>query len=416
LTTQPLKHVADIWFSNVDKKSVDGQVRVRLCNYTDVYYNDRIVAHMPFMEATATPDQVARFSLRAGDVLLTKDSETADDIGVSAHVAEDLPGVICGYHLALVRPRVGAVDGRYLHWALTATSSRGQLEVAATGVTRFGLRQDVVAGMLVPTPYLAAQVAIANYLDAETARINRALAVRQRQLAILEERRTTLLGDAMTGRLPGTAAILRAEPRPLRLFAHVDLGRARSPENAVGPSMARYLRAANVKNGHLDLASVAEMNFTPTEQRAYALRRGDVLVTEGAGSLAAVGANAAWDGELEGTVCFQNHLLRLRARDGHDSRFLAWWARFAYVTGLFASLATGAQILNLGAENVRALRVRMPSPTEQRSIASYLDDAIGAIEASREAIVRQVHLLLERRQAVITAAVSGHLEVSGTAA
>jgi restriction endonuclease S subunit len=260
------------------------------------------------------------------------------------------------------------------------------------------------------------QRAIADYLDAETARIDKALAARQRQLAVLDERRTTVLGDAMTGRLPGTAVILRAEPRPLRLFAHVDLGRARSPENAHGPSMVRYLRAANVKNGHLDLGSVAEMNFTPTEQRAYALRRGDVLVTEGAGSLAAVGANAAWDGELDGTICFQNHLLRLRARDGHDSRFLAWWARFAYETGLFASLATGAQILNLGAENVRALRVRMPSPAEQRSVASYLDNAIGAIEASSEAIMRQVQLLLERRQVVIAAAVTGQLEYSGTAA
>jgi type I restriction enzyme S subunit len=185
---QPLKRVADVWCSNVDKKSVDGQIPVRLCNYTDVYYNDRIVADLPFMEATATPDQIARFSLRAGDVLLTKDSETADDIGVSAHVAEDLPGVICGYHLAIARPRVGAVDGRYLHWALTASTSRGQLEVAATGVTRFGLRQDAVAGMLVPTPGLAEQGAIADYLDAETARIDRIVSARNQQLALIRER------------------------------------------------------------------------------------------------------------------------------------------------------------------------------------------------------------------------------------
>lgn len=64
----PLKHVAEIRFSKVDKKTLDGQIPVRLCNYTDVYYNDLIHAGMTFMEATATREQVLRFSLRAGDV------------------------------------------------------------------------------------------------------------------------------------------------------------------------------------------------------------------------------------------------------------------------------------------------------------------------------------------------------------
>ena len=81
--------------------------------------------------------------------------------------------------------------------------------------------------------------------------------------------------------------------------------------------MVRYLRAANVKDGSLDLSDVKEMDFNPAEQVTYALRPGDVLVTEGAGSLAAVGASAVWDGELDGIVCFQNTLLRLRAKGRH---------------------------------------------------------------------------------------------------
>ena len=83
---QPLKHVADVRFSNVDKKSVDGQISVHLCNYTDVYYNDVITADMEFMAATAPDAQVAAFGLRAGDVLFTTESETPDDIGVGAYV------------------------------------------------------------------------------------------------------------------------------------------------------------------------------------------------------------------------------------------------------------------------------------------------------------------------------------------
>lgn len=109
-----LKHVADIRVSSVDKKSTDGDLPVRLCNYTDVYFNERITGSINFMEATATPSQIAAFGLRRGDVVLTKDSETPDDIGVSAVVAEDLPDLVCGYHLAIVRARGGSATGRYL--------------------------------------------------------------------------------------------------------------------------------------------------------------------------------------------------------------------------------------------------------------------------------------------------------------
>ena len=58
MTSVPLKHVADVIISNVDRKSTDGEWPVRLCNYTDVYYHESITADMPFMEATATKDQV----------------------------------------------------------------------------------------------------------------------------------------------------------------------------------------------------------------------------------------------------------------------------------------------------------------------------------------------------------------------
>ncbi|MBK8003908.1 MAG: hypothetical protein IPK12_08155 [Gemmatimonadetes bacterium] len=84
--------MAQIFPSNVDKKSYDGQQPVRLCNYTDVYYNERITADLELMAATATPEQVERFTLRANDVLITKDSETADDIAVAAFVPADMPG------------------------------------------------------------------------------------------------------------------------------------------------------------------------------------------------------------------------------------------------------------------------------------------------------------------------------------
>ena len=99
-----LGEVADVSFSSVDKKTADGEVPVELCNYTDVFYNRRIRVGMNLMTATATPVERDTWSLKKGDVLFTKDSETPDEIGVPSYVSDDMPNVLCGYHLGLARP------------------------------------------------------------------------------------------------------------------------------------------------------------------------------------------------------------------------------------------------------------------------------------------------------------------------
>ncbi|MCK2127114.1 restriction endonuclease subunit S [Thauera aromatica] len=125
-----IKHVADVRFSGVDKHSHDNEIPVRLCNYTDVYKNDRITGDMDLMRATATAAEIARLTLKAGDVILTKDSETPDDIGVPAWVPEDLPGVVCAYHLGLLRPEPDRVLGEFLFRAIGSARTAQQFHMA----------------------------------------------------------------------------------------------------------------------------------------------------------------------------------------------------------------------------------------------------------------------------------------------
>ena len=136
-----LDSAADILFSNVDKHTVEGETPIRLCNYVDVYKNQRITGAINFMEATAEEREIGRFQIRPGDILATKDSEEADDIAIPALVSEDLPGVLCGYHLALIRPRLVHVDGAFLAWLHVSKAFRAQYEAKAVGVTRYGLSQ-----------------------------------------------------------------------------------------------------------------------------------------------------------------------------------------------------------------------------------------------------------------------------------
>lgn len=107
-----LKYIADARPSNIDKKSKKDEKSVFLCNYVDVYNNEFIGSDLSFMKATANEDQIHKFILKMDDVIVTKDSETPDDIANPALVIENFDNVVCGYHLTHIKPK--AINGRYL--------------------------------------------------------------------------------------------------------------------------------------------------------------------------------------------------------------------------------------------------------------------------------------------------------------
>ena len=194
-----LADVADVTFSTVDKKSIEGEIPVRLCNYTDVFYNRHIVPDMDFMAATAKEAEYAKWGLREGDVIFTKDSETRDEIGVPAYVSETLPDVLCGYHLAIARPRCNNVDGAFLSEMLASRASGRQFARIANGVTRFGLTLDATRSLPILLPPLSEQRAIAAVLDSIDEAIERTEAV----IAATEHLRESLLHELLSRGVPG---------------------------------------------------------------------------------------------------------------------------------------------------------------------------------------------------------------------
>jgi len=194
-----LKDVATVRISTVDKQSNEVDPRVRLCNYVDVYYNERITADLNFMEATATRNQIRQFGLRKGDVLITKDSETPDDIGVPALVVVDEPDLVCGYHLAMVRPNIDVVDPGYLYLAMAAAPFRQQLSAAATGVTRFGLRDNEIKSATLRVPDLGEQRRISEMVSREFRRMDEIEGYLARTGELMSERRVAMITAAATG-------------------------------------------------------------------------------------------------------------------------------------------------------------------------------------------------------------------------
>lgn len=196
-----LRNTAEMRVSNVDKLTNDDEESVRLCNYVDVYKNDRINDQISFMRATATSDEVERFRLKIGDVLITKDSEAWNDIGIPSLVEYSASDLVCGYHLALLRPHDKLLMGGYGLYALRIPGIAYQFYVRANGVTRFGLSQNSIKDVIIPVPPLAEQAAIVKYLDNATANIDATINRAKQEISLLNEYRTSLIADVVTGKL-----------------------------------------------------------------------------------------------------------------------------------------------------------------------------------------------------------------------
>jgi type I restriction enzyme, S subunit len=203
----PIKAACYLTVSNVDKNSLEDEIPVRLCNYTDVYKHDRVSPELELMSATATEDEIGKFHLEVGDVVITKDSESWDDIGIPAYVEATADDFVCGYHLAFMRPNSSLLDGRFLFRCVQSRLVALQLELEATGVTRYGLPKGAIGNALIPLPPLETQRLIADYLDRETARIDALVAEKEKMLALLEEKRAALISRAVTRSLDSNAPL-----------------------------------------------------------------------------------------------------------------------------------------------------------------------------------------------------------------
>ena len=160
-----LGDIAEIIISSVDKKTKEGEQKVRLCNFVDVYHNWAITKsmHKSFMIASAKEKDIERLSLKQGYVALTKDSETRDDIGISTYIADDFDSVILGYHCALVKPKEDILLGKYLNAFLHSDYIKKYFELNATGSgMRYTLSAQTLYDMPILLPSLEEQECIGN--------------------------------------------------------------------------------------------------------------------------------------------------------------------------------------------------------------------------------------------------------------
>lgn len=415
-----LKAVADVRPSGVDKHTIEGEVPVRLCNYVDVYKNDRITAGLTFMEATATPGEIERFTLAAGDVLITKDSETPADIAAAALVEPSAAGMVCGYHLALLRPQHDRIAGGFLFWSMKAPGTLAQFSVRAQGITRFGLTTSAMGDVLLALPLPAEQSAIAAFLDRETGKIDALVAEQERLIALLKEKRQAVISQAVTKGLDPNAPMKDSGVEwlgevPAHWEARKLLTGLREPPcyGVLVPDFDEagvpMLRITDIENGFADRSTLT--TITPALSAQYSrtiVQSGDIALSV----VGTIGEAIQIDPELAG-VNLSRALARLQLNVGLSADFLCFvfqsrpFERFVDLT----CVGTAQRVLNMSA--LSAFRLPFPSVDEQAAISAHLEHETRALGSLISEAERAIALLKERRAALISAAVTGKIDVRG---
>ena len=431
-----LKTSAICWVSNVDKVHAEDELPVRLCNYTDVYYHDHITPDMELMETTATADEIRRFGLREGDVIITKDSEEWSDIAVPALVKKSAPDLVCGYHLAIIRSRPKALLGDYLLRAFQSCAVNQQFQVAASGVTRYGLPKASIGDAWIPLPAVAEQRAIAAFLDRETGRVDRLVAKKRELIERLKEKRTALISRTVTRGLPPAAARLPDNP-PLKPSALDSLGDIpkhwevkklkylASHETdtgiQIGPFGGMLTELSYDDDGDFKVygqENTLSGDFTKGQRwltrdqflalSNYHISTGDVLFTR-KGSIG--GCTIVPPGIQPGIIDSDTIRLRIN-KSAVNTSFILYAFKFsAYLQAQVQEIKRGAILSGLNTATIANLSFIVPPLPEQAAIAAYLDEATAKLDALVGKVEEAMERLQEYRTALITAAVTGKIDV-----
>ena len=410
-----LGDVADIAFSGVDKRSVEGELPVVLCNYTDVFYNRRIHRGMEFMAATATPVECARWALRKGDVLFTKDSETADEIGIPSYVSEDMASVLCGYHLGLARPKARAINGAFLARILASPGCAREFARIANGITRFGLTLDATRSLSILLPPLPEQRAIAAVLDSIDDAIERTEAV----IAATEQLRDSLLHELLTRGVPGWHTAWKEAPGMGTIPADWDVVRLGEVAEVTFSTVDKKtlegefpVRLCNYTDVFYHRRIRPDMDFmvataNVVERERWSLKRGDVLFTKDSETPDEIGIPAFVEADMPDVLC--GYHLGLARTDPQmlNGAYLAEAFASPKLAVQFARIANGVTRFGLTLGATTQLPVPLPPLVEQQAIAGLLGGVDGTIADTK----RERDKLLSLKESTADALLMGRVRV-----
>lgn len=368
---------------------------------------------------TEADKEIGYQGIEPGDLVIHAMDAFAGAIGVSDSRGKSTPV----YSVCRAR---GGFEPRYYALTLRHIALSGYIASLGKGVRERStdFRWTDAQNVLVPIPSAEEQKTILNYLDAQTAKIDALIGKQEQLIETLAERRQAVISHAVTkgldpnaewkssgvewlGSIPKHWSVPRvAHNFSIVLGKMVNAGKEDQPETTVVP----YLRAGNVQPYGIDITEAKTMAMTDGEQKQLALHVGDLVVVEG--GQGGYGRSALVLEDLTGWG-FQNHVMRVRPKSSESNAFLDYVIKTLRASGYIASLSSHASLPSFSSEKLAAIRYGRPALLEQIEIVNYLDRETSKIDALSMKAREMIDVLKERRQALVSAAVTGKIDVRG---
>ena len=407
----------------LDAKRIRGDWLGKYVRNIDVQWDSVNTRDLPQMDFV--PKERNRYRLELGDLLVCEGGEVGRTAIWQGAIKE------CFYQKAIhrVRPRSQRDIPRFFYYVMYSLAKRGVFVAGSNPNTIDHLTAIQLSHYRLIFPPHDEQRAIAAFLDRETTKIDALVAKKERLIELLQEKRTALISHAVTKGLDPDVPLKDSgvewlgeipahwEVKRLRVMGTLQTGitlgkKYETPDLVTRP----YLRVANVQDGYLALDDIAEIEVPAKETRRYELRRDDVLLTEG-GDFDKLGRGYLWSGQIP-LALHQNHIFVVRPyQQVLSSKFLTVLLTSSYGRAYFT--ATSKQSTNLASTNSKKLAsfpIPIPSLTEQRAIAVFLDHETAQIDALIAKVQEAIDHLKELRTALISAAVTGKIDVREAAA
>ncbi|MEU8377386.1 restriction endonuclease subunit S [Micromonospora sp. NPDC048894] len=366
------------------------------------------------------PRDLAVTRLRVGDLVVVKSSGSDAHLGKAGLVTAEVAAGGFGYSNFLQRLRVSAsFESRFVWYFLNSSLVKNQVKLLSSTSTGLqNLSASLIGELALPVPSLDEQRRIANFLDVETARIGRLVGARKRQLKLIEERELSRVFNAVSGsEEPGPRKIsglrwIKDVPVDWPVLTvssqyEVLLGKMLNQDRVRGKHLRPYLRNSNVQWDHIETEDLLCMDFPPHERSRYEVRAGDLLICEGGQP----GRCAVWDGAVK-EIYYQKALHRARSRGRSSVWWLFYCLRAATAVDVFSAEGNSTTIGHLTGEQLREHRFPFPERKMQDRLVLQLQEAAEWSKKTACSLAGQVDLFTERRQAVITAAVTGAIDVT----
>jgi type I restriction enzyme S subunit len=397
----------------LDERRITGEHLAPYLRNVDVQWDRINTENLPEMDFSG--NDLVRYALTHGDLLVCEGGE----VGRAAIWRGDLSE--CYYQKALHRLRCWDRSEdvpRFMLYLLRAASSLNVFTASEGKSTIAHLTAETLRGYRFAFPPFQEQVQIVDFLDRETGTIDALIAEQEKLLALLAEKRQATISHAVSHGLDSDVLMKESGVAWLgtvpahwevcqlkRVFSSVDYGIS---DSLGAEGDVAVLRMGNISDGKVHLSDLKYVNDVDT---SLFLKPGDLLFNR-TNSIDLVGKVGLFTGKDDASVSFASYLVRIRLVTGHLARFFAYLLNTPGLLGDVRSRAFEAiGQCNLNPTRYGQLTVAIPQPEEQEAIVDYLDSEIAKLDALKVEAGHAVRLLKERRSALITAAVTGKIDV-----